>query len=285
MKFWHNHAHQRSVALLTVLVGGLFSCEANGQHDSSKYLSRRYDENTYLTTHNSMSNAADRWLFPNQTHTITRQLTDGARALMLDLHIVDGEVHLVHSKPFLGKRLLTDGLIEIRRFLEKTPKAVVTIIFESYATADAVKQSFDETELTKFVHSQQVNDPWPTLNQLISTGKRLVLFTDRGGGQWSGYHDVWAFCTETHFSVKSVDDFSFEFNRGKPTNRLFILNHFLTNPVASTSLARQANNSDLLHNRIETCHRQTKHLPTFVVVDFFEIGDTVKTVQQFNMKK
>ncbi|HAL14967.1 MAG TPA: hypothetical protein DCP67_14240, partial [Planctomycetaceae bacterium] len=103
-----------------------------------------------------MSNAADRWLFPNQTHTITRQLTDGARALMLDLHIVDGEVHLVHSKPFLGKRLLTDGLIEIRHFLEKTPKAVVTIIFESYVPADAVKQCFDETELTKFVHSQQV---------------------------------------------------------------------------------------------------------------------------------
>ena len=204
---------------------------------------------------------------------------------MLDLHDIDGDVYLVHSKPFLGKRLLTDGLTEIGRFLEETPNAVVTIIFESYVSANAVKQCFDKAKLTKFLHSQQVQEPWPTLNQLISTGKRLVLFTDRGGGRWNGFHDVWSFCTETHFSVKSVDDFSFELNRGKPANQLFILNHFLTNPVASKTLARQANLPDLLKQRMKSCQQHTKHIPTFVVVDFFEIGATATTVQQYNASK
>ena len=264
------------IALVLCITGS-----SRAQTDSIDYLARRYDQNTYLTTHNAMSSVADKWLFPNQTHNITRQLSDGVRALMLDLHEIDDEVFLVHSKPFLGKRPLVDGLNEIRQYIEAHPKTVITIIFESYVSAESVLRCFKETQLTKYIHQQEVNKEWPTLNEMIRNGKRLVLFSDKGGGQWSGYHDVWQFCTETHFSVKSVNDFSFKLNRGKPANQLLILNHFLTNPVAATTLAQQANSPELLYRRLEQCKIQTKKHPTFVVVDFYEIGETLKTVDRF----
>lgn len=200
---------------------------------------------------------------------------------MLDLHEVDGEVFLVHSKPFLGKRPLAGGLNEIRQFMERHPKVVITIIFESYVSAESVMRCFEEAQLKKYIHQQDLNKAWPTLNEMVLSGKRLVLFTDKGGGQWPGYHDVWKFCTETHFSVKSADDFSFKLNRGKATNQLLILNHFLTNPVAAKPLAEQANSPELLFKRLEQCKIHTRKHPTFVVVDFYEVGETLKTVKRF----
>jgi hypothetical protein len=49
--------------------------------------SRRLDEVVFPATHNSMSNQdiAD-WLFPHHEHNIRRQLEDGIRALLLDVH-------------------------------------------------------------------------------------------------------------------------------------------------------------------------------------------------------
>ena len=245
-------------------------------------LRRRYDQVAYLVSHNAMSNRDDGWLFPNQTHGITRQLKDGVRGLMLDVHDVSGQPYLVHSKAILGKRKLVDGLREIGRFLERDSRAVVTIIFESYVSAQSIQDAFRDAGLLESLHPQTPNQPWPTLQQMITTGKRLVVFTDRGGGSWPGYHDVWAFCQETHFSVKRVSDFTYRRNRGQASNPLMILNHFLTNPVAAPRLARLANATDTLGPRIRGCQENTGRFPNFIVVDFHEIGNTPATVEQFN---
>ncbi len=250
-------------------------------HDQ-QLLDRRYDQVAHLMTHNAMSNRAEGWLFPNQSHGLTQQLDAGVRGLMLDVHTVNGQPYLVHNKPLLGKRPLVEGLREIARFMESNPQSVLTIIFESYVPAKSVQQAFRDAKLLDSLHQQKRPDPWPTLRQMIRSGKRLVVFTDRGGGEWPGYHGVWTFCQETHFSVRKVADFSYRRNRGQASNGLMILNHFLTNPIATTRLAQQANRSDVLLPRMRACLAGTERYPNFIVVDFYEIGDTHKTVQQFN---
>ena len=247
-------------------------------------LGRRYDEVSIVMTHNAMSNRAEGWLFPNQNHGLTRQLNDGVRGLMLDVHLVGNRPFLVHGKAFLGKRPLVGGLKEIRTFLEKTPRAVITIIFESYVDGKLVRHAFQEAKLLGSLHHQRRDAPWPTLKKMVDSGRRLVVMTDRDGGSWPGYHDVWKHCWETHFSVKRTRDFSFRRNRGQASNRLLILNHFLTRPTASPALAALANSQTVLGPRVEGCQTATGRRPHFVVVDFYDIGATQTVIDKFNRK-
>jgi hypothetical protein len=278
--------------LLLIFLAGLYGAaysHAASPGDTApsrdqQLLDRRYDQVAHLMTHNAMSNRAEGWLFPNQSHGLTHQLNAGVRGLMLDVHTVNGQPYLVHNKPLLGKRPLVEGLREIARFMKSHPQSILTIIFESYVPAKSVQQAFRDAQLLDSLHQQQHQVPWPTLRQMIRNGKRLVVFTDRGGGEWPGYHGVWTFCQETHFSVKKVADFSYRRNRGQASNRLMILNHFLTNPVATTRLAQQANRSDVLLPRLRSCLAEAERYPNFIVVDFYEIGDTPKTVDQFNRR-
>ena len=58
--------------------------ECNG---SAKLCSRRVDQVVFAGAHNAMSNAEiPGWLFPHQSHAIPRQLEDGVRALLIDVH-------------------------------------------------------------------------------------------------------------------------------------------------------------------------------------------------------
>ena len=243
---------------------------------------RRYDQVAFLVTHNAMSNRSEGWLFPNQNNSIHKQLEDGVDGLMLDVHLVDGKPFLVHSTPWLGKQPLVDGLRVIARFLKTHPAAVITIIFESYVASERIQAAFKTAGLIEQLHQQQPTEKWPTLEQMRSAQRRLVVFSDRGGGQWPGYHDVWQFCWETHFSVRSVKDFRYDRNRGTSTAGLLILNHFLTRTAGSVSLSRQANRAAVLGPRVSHCLAKTGCLPNFVVVDFYDVGDAREVVNQFN---
>ncbi|MCI0536385.1 MAG: hypothetical protein L0Z50_14280 [Verrucomicrobiales bacterium] len=56
---------------------------------------RRYDQNTYLGTHNAYSNRAEGWITPNQEISIVDQLNRGVRLINLDIHLVRQGVYLV----------------------------------------------------------------------------------------------------------------------------------------------------------------------------------------------
>jgi hypothetical protein len=242
---------------------------------------RRYDQVAYATTHNAMSNADENWIFPNQQHGISRQLDDGIRALMLDTHYRDGETDLCHAYCELGHERLADGLAKIKRFLDKRPNDVVSIIFESYVEEADVEEAFDEAGLLDYLHEEAVDEPWPTLRELIDAGTRLVVFTDeRGDEPW--HHYVWDYASETPFSFAAPSDFTCAPNRGNPNNSLFILNHFLTQTVGSAQLAQQVNYDPLFIDRAFQCQDERNRLPNFVTVDFYDIGDVFSVTNALN---
>ena len=54
---------------------------------SARLCNRRLDQIVFAGAHNAMSNAeVAGWLFPHQSHLIPRQLEDGVRALLIDVH-------------------------------------------------------------------------------------------------------------------------------------------------------------------------------------------------------
>lgn len=265
--------------------GGLGGASACYPEKLPGYRQASYDRIAWLVTHNAMSNRVEGWWFPNQSYGITRQLEDGVRGLMLDVHMIDGKPFLMHGSALLGKVPLETGLAEIKGFMKKHSDAILTLILECYAPATTVRKSLEESGLRSLMHHQDSGRPWPKINDMIEEDKRLVVFTDSGGGEWRGYHNVWEFCQETHFSVKQIADFSYTRNRGDQSNSLFIMNHFLTRPVAGKGLAIRANDSTILRPRIEGCEGATKRFPNFVVVDFYECGDTPALLAGFNRKR
>lgn len=245
--------------------------------------SRRYDQVSYPTTHNAMANADDGWVGPNQTHDVARQLRDGVRALMLDTHPYLDGVYLCHSDcAFFGHRRLAETLTDIRAFLDQHPREVVTIIFEAYVSAAQTEGAFVESGLLDYVHVQPLDQPWPTLHEMIASGKRLVVFSDNDRGARPWYHYVWDYAFETNFSYEKPQDLSCATNRGDPSHSLFILNHFLTRGVGHINLARLINYNPLFADRALQCQEQDERLPNFVTVDFYNVGDLFQVVSTLN---
>lgn len=249
---------------------------------SEALCARRYTDVAYATTHNAMSSAEDRFLGPNQMYGVPRQLRDGVRGLMLDAHPFEGDTWLCHGACQLGRKRLAEGLCDIGRYLDQDPGAVVTILFESYASAADVARAFGEAGLLDDVYAQRADAPWPTLGEMAAQNRRLVVFTDRDGGAMPWYHDVWRWAQETPFSTTAPGDLDCRTNRGDSGNPLFILNHFLTNPIGSRALAETVNHNPFLLDRARRCQRERVRLPNFVTVDFYDVGDVLATTAALN---
>jgi hypothetical protein len=252
--------------------------ECNG---SVELCSRRFDEVSYPTTHNAMSDEADGFVYPNQYFGIQQQLEDGVRGLMLDTHEFNGDTELCHLFCQAGKTKLVDGLKTIRTFLDRHRGEVVTIIFESYITADQTADAFEDSGLDRYVHAHVPGTPWPTLREMIDNNERLIALTDNGGGERDWYMDVWAHAWETNFHFEDVAELSCRMNRGGAGNPLFILNHFLTHVYAVPEQAAVVNGA-LLVDRAKLCKQESGRLPNFVTIDFYSVGSLFETTRMLN---
>ena len=95
------------------------------------------------------------------------------------------DVRLCHSSCFWsGADNLLNTLLGIRKFLEKFPKEVVTIIFEDYLKNPTIlKHVFDQAGLSRHVLAHQHwgtgHRDWPSLLDMRRLG-RLVVFSNVG---------------------------------------------------------------------------------------------------------
>jgi hypothetical protein len=195
---------------------------------------------------------------------------------------LDPDVYLCHGYCTLGAYRLTDALQDIKDFLDTHPDEVISIIFESYVHIDELVSRFTAVGLDPYLHVQAVGQPWPTLNQMIDAGHRLVVFSDRVDAPRPGYHYVWSFAVETPFSASQPSDLTCNRNRGSDANPLFILNHFLTQTIGSPTLASEVNYNPFFVTRAIQCWSERQHLPNFVTVDFYDIGDVLPVVDELN---
>lgn len=259
--------------------GGRTTDACNG---SPALCDRPFDQVSFATTHNGMSNRDEGWVVPNQEHGIRQQLADGIRGLMLDTHDVDGVAHLCHGVCELGKLPLVEGLARIREFLACHPREIVTIIFESYITPEATAKAFEDAGLLPYLHTQPVGAPWPTLAELTASGAQLVVFTDQGAGAPAWYMDQWAHAFQNPYHAESKEELSCDVDRGSGDSPLFVMNHFLTKPVATPELAALVNEDPFFRGQAEKCRTERGKLPTFVTVDFYSLGDLFPVVRALN---
>ncbi|MDD3877106.1 MAG: phosphatidylinositol-specific phospholipase C domain-containing protein [Bacteroidales bacterium] len=282
------HFKLKNKAVLLLLLSFIFrfytvQAQCNGAFNLCQ---KRYDKVAYLTTHNAYNNTENNFSLPNQTYNITRQLNDGVRALMIDVYDKNGEPTVYHGFSVFGSEPLSNNLYEIKNFLDNNPNEIVTVIFETYTTPVAIEQSLQQTGLFSYLFVKNPMSAWPTLQEMIDSNKRLVVFSEKNdaGPNQDWYHFLWEHAVETHFSVSSPDNFMCDFNRGQEENDLFIFNHFITGSLGTGSISQAeiVNANPFFYDRISDCIQVHNKFPNFITVDFYETGNCFDVIDALN---
>jgi len=253
---------------------------------------RRYDQVTFPSSHNSHANTSEGYTInASQSQTITQQLAAGVRGLELDFWNYNGVISLCHGVCAIANKPAVDGLAEIKTFLDAHPEEVVTIYLDSFVSAAEAGTAFTAAGLLDEAHPESdylyahPGGTWPTLAALIDSGERLLVFSnddEEATHPWymfkfrHGFDTIW----ETY----TLADFTCAIDGGSPSNALFWMNHRLSTLVGggTPELAAQANTNPFLLEKAEQCAALYGRNPTFVHVDFYEVGDLFDTVDALN---
>lgn len=246
---------------------------------------RRLDQVVFPSAHNAMSNADDGWVVPNQNHGMKRQLEDGVRGFLIDTHTYEDEAYLCHSICKFGSIKLVDALTIHREFLDAHRGEVLAFIIEDGISAEDTDKAFRDSGLVKYVYTHEPGTPWPTLREMIAKDTRLLVTAENGRPPPAWYQHVWDLAWDTPYTYDSKEQIAktgCDVNRGDAKNDLFLINHWIGTPISLPENAMVANTYEVLSAHVSACKQKHGRLPTFVAVDFYDIGALFRVVDEAN---
>jgi hypothetical protein len=193
--------------------------------------------------------------------------------------------YLCHGLCEIGSTELQPELVGVRAWMDAHPREVVTIIVEDHVTPADTAAAFGRAGLLPLVHTQAPGAPWPTLRQMIDSGRRLVVMMENHAG---GPADPWllpafTYVQDTPFSNPTPADLRCVRQRGSADSPLLLLNYWLGNDFRTlVSDARTINAYDVLGPYVARCRQERGMLPNFVAVNFYDQGDLFKAVDGLN---
>ncbi|CAI9101915.1 OLC1v1000077C1 [Oldenlandia corymbosa var. corymbosa] len=253
-----------------------------------------FNRYSWLTTHNAYARLGERSatgsaiLAPtNQQDSITGQLNNGVRGLMLDFYDFENDIWLCHSfggtcYNFTAFQPAINVLNEVQVFLEANPSEIVTIIIEDYVTSpNGLTKVFNAAGLRKFwfpVSRMPKNGgEWPTVDDMIQKNQRLVVFTSKSSKETSeqiAYQ--WRYTVENQYGKGGMEAGKCP-NRGESpamnttTRSLIVMNYFPDSPDVTQACKH---NSAPLMDMLNTCYEASgKRWPNYIAVDFYKRSD------------
>lgn len=235
----------------------------------------------------------------NQAYGVTQQLDDGIRLLQGQTHKVNGTLRYCHTScDILDSGPIVDYLTTVYNWVNTHPYDVVTIILENgdYVWVENYTAPLEASGLVKYAYippkiPMSLND-WPTLAQMILSGKRVVFFMDYMSNQASVPYVLDQFSQLWESSFDPTDR-EFPCNVQRPPglslvdaqNRMYMTNHNLNTEltllgysltVPTTTLLNVTNNVTgfgSLGLGAEICHHDYGRPPNFLNVDYYNVGD------------
>ncbi|KAM3286211.1 PI-PLC X domain-containing protein [Capsicum chacoense] len=253
-----------------------------------------FNKYSWLTTHNSFaisgskSTTGSDILAPtNQEDTVTNQLQNGIRGLMLDMYDFNNDIWLCHS--FGGKcynvtafQPAINTLREIQGFLERNPSEIVTIFIEDYVSSPmGLSKVFNASGLNKYwfpvSRMPKRGGDWPTVDDMVKQNQRLVVFTSKSSKEASeGIAYEWRYVVENQYgnggmNVGSCGSRSESSVLSTSSVSLVLQNYFPDNPNKTESCM---DNSAPLVAMTKTCFQAAgNRWPNFIAVDFYQKSD------------
>lgn len=179
---------------------------------------------------------------------------------------------------------MAEALTDVRWWMQAHPREVVTLFIEDAVSPADTAAVMDQTGLLRYVHTPVADQPWPTLEQMIDSGHRLVVLAEnRGGGAqhpWLLQGFDWV--QDTPYTNPTAADLSCDLDRGAADDPLLLINHWLSGFDALVSNARQVNAAAVLGPYVERCRRERGQIPNFVAVNYVDQGDLYSVVDRLN---
>ncbi|GJN12678.1 hypothetical protein PR202_ga30976 [Eleusine coracana subsp. coracana] len=252
-----------------------------------------FNNYTWLTTHNSFalagaSSATGATLLTqtNQEDTVTAQLKNGVRGLMLDTYDFNNDVWLCHSfrgncYNFTAFQPAINVFKEIQTFLEANPSEVITIFLEDYTASGSLPKVFKASGLMKYwfpvAKMPKSGGNWPLLKDMISQNERLVVFTSKKSKEASeGIAYEWSYVVENQYGNEGMVEGKCPNRQESPamdskSQSLVLMNFFNTDPNPAGVCT---NNSAPLVSMLKTCHDVSgNRWPNYIAVDFYMKSD------------
>lgn len=301
----------QTVLLLPVLLRSAFA--ATACNNSPLLCDKAYNNVTYLGAHDSpflRDAATDYSESGNQFYNSTVQLSAGVRLLTAQVHNSSNEWHLCHTScELLDAGLLSDWLGDIRDWMADNPNEVVTILLVNsddatsadlaaeYTAADIVQYSY-EPDFTS------APETWPTLQTLINKGSRLINFVASltYDSNYPYLLDEFTYIFENPYDNSSPENFTCTAQRPSSVdgdteaalnqNLMPLMNHFLytdellgievpdVDYINTTNAASGGTGN--LGTTAAGCASTYGRAPTYVLVDFFNEGPAIDTVDSLN---
>ncbi|KAK9285763.1 hypothetical protein L1049_024963 [Liquidambar formosana] len=281
------------------------SCPANGNtrprctriqplNATSKVKGLPFNRYSWLTTHNSYALSGSKSATgsvivspTNQEDSVTNQLNNGVRGLMLDMYDFENDIWLCHSTGgkcynFTAFQPAINVLKEIQVFLEANPTEIVTIFIEDYVTSpQGLTKVFNASGLSTYwfpvTQMPKSGEDWPTVDKMVQQNQRLVVFTSIASKEASeGIAYEWRYVVENQYGNDGMVAGSCPNRAESPpmnttTISLVLENYFPDNPNTTGVCV---DNSAALISMTNTCYQAAgKRWPNFIAVDFYQKSD------------
>lgn len=256
----------------------------------------------------------------NQYYNTTVQLSAGVRFLTGQMHYVNttANLHLCHSScDLLDAGTVSNWLSDIKTWLDDNPYDVVTLLLtnDDDVSTDDIATEFADSGITKYAYTPtDVDAPpadgvWPTLAELINNGTRLITFIgslESVSSSASYLLDQDTFIFSNSYDYTNLTSFSCSpaspssvagsVSAALDADLLPLQNHYVyteeglgieipdVTDIYTTNAPSSSSNSSTgsLGQSAQVCAAEYGRAATFLVVDFFNIGPAIDTVDTLN---
>lgn len=303
-----------TVSRATATAGSVTAATTNtiACNNSPDLCNRNYDNITHMGAHDVafLRDSSTRFQTSGNTfYNATVALSAGIRLLQAQVHNENGVLQLCHSSCLLADAgTLTDWLAKINIWMDTNPNEVVTILLvnSDSQAASAFGASYTASGISKYGYkpvSASATPNWPTLQTMITANTRLVSFIANitPDPAFPYLLNEFTYVFETPFDVQSLSGFNCTVDRPSTLSSatsaisfgfMGLMNHFAYTPQAfgtipAISLIDTTNSPSViatgaLGTHGAQCNSEWGGKPTFILVDFFNVGPTIIAADALN---
>ncbi|GKU01866.1 tat pathway signal sequence [Fusarium langsethiae] len=257
---------------------------------------RKYSEITFIGAHNSAF--VGKLPSQNQYLSVTEQLDFGIRFLQAQTQEKNGNIQMCHTYCWLlDEGPIEDYLEDISSWMANNPDQVVTLLLTNHDALPIEKfdAAFNSTGLKEFVFQpgkKLALNEWPTLQELIDDGTRLLVFMDFNMDESKVDYIVneFDYFWETPFGELDSSFPTCEVDRpenGNPVELMGIMNHMLNDNVLgiiipSQHRAKETNSAGSIQSQVDLCKGEWSTRPNVVLLDWVNVGDAMEVQLSLN---
>jgi hypothetical protein len=156
--------------------------------------------------------------------------------------------YLCHTLCEIGSEPLEEQLQLFSDFLRENRREVVILFVEPYVPVEETERAMEATGLRDQAAELRIDEPLPTLGELIRANTRLIVLSEEDGGARPWYLPGFEFAQDTPLGAERPSELSCARFRGDADSPLFLLNHWIdtfppspsrNRPIGGRSLERR----------------------------------------------